>query len=161
VLYLSIRYHFAQDFHISAERAYKWCTDYDPQDPVLMHDNAERKTTDLGEGMIILSDTYHSEGENIEKQKLVILYPEKLSWVSTHISGPNRHSQFLYRIVSEGENKSHLEFTGFHVERVRKASFGREEISRLSEKLRTEDSAAWSLLAEEMERELKDNRMRQ
>ena len=153
-MYLSIRYHFIQHFHVPAVKVYNWCTHYDPQDPVLMLQDAERRIRNLSGEVLVLTDIYHSEAGNTEKQRLVILYPGKLSWISTHITGPNRHSQFLYRILPESENESHLEFTGLHVERIKKNDFDEEKISKLSERLKDEDSSAWKLLAKEMEREL-------
>jgi len=108
----------------------------------------------LSESTIILTDQYHSEGRNIKKRKLVNLYPSNLSWTSTHLTGPNKHSQFLYKIVPDNEEESHLEFTGLHMERRRKDNSESTTRIKLSKKLMEEDSAAWKLLAKEMKREL-------
>jgi hypothetical protein len=150
----SVNYHFSQRFHVPALKAYEWCTNYDPLDPVLMHENAERRILRISESAIILTDTYHTRDGSIRKQRLVNLYPDRLSWTSTHITGPNKYSQFLYEIVAEGEKASRLEFTGLHIERASKEDSDGKGIGLLVNRLKEEDSAAWVLLAAEMEREL-------
>ena len=154
-MYCSVRYQFQQHFQIPALKAYQWCTDYQPVDPALMHDNAERSVRRLSESTIIIIDQYHSANRNTTKLKLVNLYPSNLAWTSTHFTGPNKYSQFLYRIVPENEEESHLEFAGLHVERRSQDSSESTTSIKLSKKLMEEDSAAWKLLAKEMERELK------
>ena len=91
----------------------------------------------------------------MRKQKLV--YLERLSWTSTHITGRNKYSQFLYEIVPESEKESRLEFIGLHVERVREDDSDGREIDLLVARLKEEDSTAWRLLATEMEREMGDH----
>jgi hypothetical protein len=71
-------------------------------------ENAERHITRITVRTLILNDTFHLSGGAVEKQKLVQLYPEKLSWTSTHLTGPNMYSQFLYRITPKGEDESTL-----------------------------------------------------
>jgi hypothetical protein len=148
----SIYYRFSQHLSVSAPKAYRWCTDYDPQDHVLMRVNAEREVMHISEDIIILIDKYHNRNEIIEKQKLVCLYPDRLSWTSTHLSGPIKYSQFLYEIVPESDESCHLNFVGLQIEYNDKR-FSKKEIEMLAEKLRNEDSAAWKLLATEMEKE--------
>lgn len=151
---LSIRYHFTQRFAVSAEKAFKWCTNYDPIDHVLMGDeDAERKITQITEGTIILNDVFQSKSRKIEKQKLVHLYPDKLSWVSTHLTGPNKHSQFLYEISPAGKDASILNFTGHHIEFEEKA--GKIDLNSLASTLCMGDENAWKLLAKAMAEELK------
>lgn len=150
----SFSYHFSQRFHVPALKAYEWCTDYDPLDPVLMHENAERRILHISESAIILTDTYHTGDRSTRKQRLVNLYPDRLSWTSTHITGPNKYSQFLYEIVPEGEKASRLEFRGLHIERASKEHSDGKGIELFADRLREADSAAWVLLAAEMEREL-------
>jgi hypothetical protein len=41
---LTIRYHFSQRFPVSAQKAFEWCTDFDPKDHTLMGEiGAERR----------------------------------------------------------------------------------------------------------------------
>lgn len=152
----SIHYHFSQSFNVSALKAYKWCTDYDPHDHALMQVNAKREIMHVSENTIILTDTYYNKNKNIIKQKLVCLYPDRLSWTSTHLTGPIKYSQFLYEIVPEGKDSCRLEFTGLQIEYNDEKKFSKKEIEMLTEKLRNEDSAAWKLLATEMEKESKE-----
>jgi len=147
-----IQYRFSQRFPVPARRAYKWCTNYSPEDHVLMGDEAaERTITCVTDATIILTDTFHTNRGNVEKQKLVQLYPDRLSWVSTHLTGPNKYSQFIYEISAEGNGASRLDFTALHLEYENLDS---EAIKSLADKLKKEDSAAWKLLANAMIKEL-------
>lgn len=154
-MYCSLHYRFSQRFRIPAIRAYEWCTDYDPQDLALMHENAELRIVRISKSTIILTDLYRLRDRSMRKQKLV--YLERLSWTSTHITGRNKYSQFLYEIVPESEKESRLEFIGLHVERVREDDSDGREIDLLVARLKEEDSTAWRLLATEMEREMGDH----
>lgn len=145
------RYQFTQHFHVSAKKAFQWCTSYDPQDHALMGDEgATRQVTNVAEGTIILTDTFHTATGTVEKQKLVQLYPDTFSWTSTHLSGPFKYSQFLYVITPDGKDASTLTFTGLHLDYS-----GKEDAESLSKRLCREDADAWKLLAEAMEKELK------
>jgi hypothetical protein len=149
----SIRYRFSQRFSVPARKAYKWCTDYAPQDHALMGDEAaERQITHLADSTIILTDIFQTKKGKVEKQKLVQLYPDRLSWVSTHLTGPNKYSQFIYEISAEGNGASRLDFTALHLEYEKKLDG--EDIKSLADKLKKEDSAAWKLLAKAMAKEL-------
>jgi len=150
----SIRYRFSQRFNVPALKAYKWCTDYSPEDHALMGDEeAERQITRLTNSTIILTDTFHTSRGPVEKKKLVQLYPDRLSWVSTHLTGPNKHSQFIYEISAEGNDASRLDFTAMHLE-YEKEKPSIVDVKMLADKLREEDSAAWKLLASAMTKEL-------
>jgi len=59
---------------------------------------AERQITRLADATIILSDIFHTGKGYVEKQKLVQLYPDRLCWIATHLTGPNKYSQFIYEI---------------------------------------------------------------
>jgi hypothetical protein len=147
-----IRYCFSQRFSVSAREAYNWCTDYGTQDHVLMGDEtAERQITRLTEDTVILTDLFHVGGGTVEKQKVVHLYPDRLRWVSTHLTGPNKYSQFLYEISAEGKDASRLDFTALHLEYSKLEG---ENVKSLAAKLRQEDSGAWKLLAKAMAKEL-------
>ena len=119
---VEVRYQFSQRFAVSAQKAFNWCTHFEPNDHKLMdEENAERHITRITVRTLILNDTFHLSGGAVEKQKLVQLYPEKLSWTSTHLTGPNKYSQFLYRITPKGEDESTLYFTAAHIEYDEKA----------------------------------------
>jgi hypothetical protein len=101
---ISVRYHFTQRFVVSAQEAFDWFTDFDSQDNLLMGDKmAERQITHLADGAIILKDSFNSVAGTIEKQKLVNLYPNQYRWASTHLIGPNKYSQFLYKITHKAK----------------------------------------------------------
>ncbi len=148
-----VRYCFSQRFPVSARKAYQWCTDYSAEDHVLMGDMAaERHIARVSDATVILTDIFHTGEGNVEKQKVVQLYPDRLSWVSTHLNGPHKYSQFIYEISAEGSNASRLDFTALHLEY--KENLDSDAIKLLAEKLRKEDSEAWKLLAKAMTKEL-------
>jgi hypothetical protein len=155
----SVRYRFCQSFKVSAREAYDWCTDYSPRDMALMQEeNATREVKRVSEETIILTDTYHSEGgESTTKQKLVCLYPDRLTWTSTHVTGPNRCSQFLYEITPETDRTCRLKFTGLFLDYNIKKRGDKKETDLLIKKLEKMDSEKWKLLAKEMENELKQS----
>jgi len=147
---LVVRYYFSQRFAVSAKRAFEWCTDFDPKDHLLMGDaNAKRQISHITDDSIILKDIFVSSSGVVEKEKLVQLYPNRLSWTSTHLTGPNKYSQFLYKITAEGKGFSTLNFTGLHIEYDEKA-----DAKLLAGQLCKEDAAAWKLLAKVMEKDL-------
>jgi hypothetical protein len=112
-------------------------------------ENAKRQIFHLGENTLILKDVFHSAKGSVEKEKLVTLYPEQLFWISRHLTGPNKHSQFLYQILPNGKSASVLNFTALHLEYDEKTN-----ATLLAEQLCREDSNAWILLAKAMANEL-------
>ena len=148
---ITVRYHLAQRFDVPAKEAFKWCTDYDSQDQLLMgRKDAERHITCIIESTVILTDIFYPPTGKVEKQKLVQLYPQRFSWVATHLSGPNTYSQFLYEITPEGKDASVLNLTALFIEYDEKA-----DAQLLAEKLCRENSAAWALLGNAMSEEIK------
>jgi hypothetical protein len=147
---VSLRYRFTQQFNVSAEDAFDWCTSFEGGDHALMGDKAERQITRVADGSFILKDTFHTASSTVEKQKLVQLYPEQLRWTSTHLTGPNKHSQFLYAITPKGKSGSVLEFIALHIEHDDKP-----DATALARRLCKEDADAWVLLAAAMEKEVK------
>ncbi|MCW3984587.1 MAG: hypothetical protein NWE96_11465 [Candidatus Bathyarchaeota archaeon] len=146
-------YHFSQSFKVQAQAAYHWCVDYSPDDPSLMgEDNAKQEVTWIAKTVVLLKETFHTKSGVIEKQKLVHLYPDQLMWVSTHISGPNKHSQFIYEIKPEGDGGSCLEFTAHHIEQ--KENLTSQEQKVLTDRLCKADCDLWKRLAKAMEKEL-------
>lgn len=146
---VSVRYHFSQRFLIPAKKAFDWCTSFDSKDPDLMgEETSERQVIPLTETTLILKDTFHLPTGTVEKQKLVQIYPDQLTWVSTHLSGPNRHSQFLYIISSKERGASVLDFYANHLEYIENAN-----ARFLAKQLCKEDAALWKLLAKAMAKE--------
>jgi hypothetical protein len=151
----AVHYRFTQRFNQPARKAYDWCTDFTPEDQVLMREkNATREVQQLTKNTVILTDTFHKKGETTVKQKLVCLYPNKLMWTSTHLAGPARYSQFIYEITSESKTTSSLRFTALHVAHCLKEDSDKTENRCLAEELRKEDSDVWKNLANELEKEL-------
>ncbi|MCG8689276.1 MAG: hypothetical protein MI892_30670 [Desulfobacterales bacterium] len=150
-----IYYNFQQRFNVPAREAFEWCTTYTPEDYTLMGEKVIRREIEhITDRTVILTDTFDVGTENqIEKQKLVQLYPNLLFWTSTHISGPAKHSQFIYQITAESDSISNLDFTGLFL------YYGNKKISeahtaKLVEKTCNEDARVWELLAKAMEQEL-------
>jgi hypothetical protein len=149
----SLRYHFSQIFALPPLEAYKWCTNYDSNDLTLMHQKGKRDITNLTEGTIILTDTFYNKKKTVKKNKLIQLYPDKLSWTNTHLSGPNKYSQFLYEIKPEKEGHSKLNYIGLQME-YKKPKLGKKEIETRETEQMNQDAAVWKILAKEMEKEI-------
>jgi hypothetical protein len=150
----TVPYRFCQRFRVAARRAYEWCTDYRTDDLALMGEKGRRKISKLSNDTILFKETFpRPRGRAITKVKLIRLDRKHLSWTNTHLSGPARYSQFLYRIVPEGRDRSRLEFSGFQLERTRHRPTPAQKKLRARRLLR-EDSHAWELLARAMESDL-------
>lgn len=149
----TVRYDFTQSFSIPPKEAYNWCTNYHPDDWSLMGKQGRRKITKISADTIVLDDTVYGGGRSITKRRLVRLDPARLSWTNTHLTGPNKYSQFHYKITPEGWKGSRLEFTGLQVE-YGKTKVAPEKIESLASKYKEEDSEMWRHLARAMEKEL-------
>ncbi len=149
-----IRYHFTICFNVPARKAFQWCTDYAAGDHELMGKaEATRVVTFIAESTVILTDTFQVEGRSVEKQKVVELYPDRLCWNATHLTGPTKYSQFLYEITADDEDESHLDFTGLFLD-YKNENLDKTSVKTLARKLRAEDAYGWKLLAKAMEKEL-------
>ncbi|MDR0373689.1 MAG: hypothetical protein LBI79_09125 [Nitrososphaerota archaeon] len=148
---VAVHYRFSQHFAVSANDAYLWCTDFNPHDPVLMGEpNTKRQITQLTENLLILKETCPTEHGTVAKEKIIHLYPDRLMWVSMHLSGPNKYSQFIYEISAE-KGGSTLAFTAHHIEHQK---LTKKETDQLAEELCKYDSGVWLLLAKAMKKEL-------
>jgi hypothetical protein len=146
----SVRYSFSQKFAVPAESAFAWCTDYQSNDLALLgNQDAKRAVTWVTKDTVLVKDTFSDGRAFVEKEKLVQLYPELLIWISTHISGPNKYSQFIYQIVAREAGKSRLDFSALHVEH--KENFPEQNLTLLAKELRAGDAAIWRLFARAME----------
>jgi hypothetical protein len=80
----TIRYGFSQRFNFPAEQVFKWCTDYRPGDLRLMAEDGKRSVERISKDTIVLEDSSRKGEKIVHRKKVVNLYPDSLSWVSTH-----------------------------------------------------------------------------
>lgn len=146
---ISVYYHFNQWFDYPAAEVFAWATDYRPDDIALFGMQGKRGVKRLFNDAVLLTDTFVSaDGSRIVKKKLVRLYPKKLFWTNTHISGPHKYSQFLYALVPEGPYASRLEFSGQQVMNLENPT--PRNVRALAAQLCKEDSTIWKRLARAM-----------
>jgi hypothetical protein len=146
---VTFEYRFSVKLPASAAVAYRWATDYAPDDPARMGQDGRRRIEKLADGAVVLTDTVRQRGRTVTKKRLVRLRPRMRSWTNTHLSGPKRHSQFLYRIVPGGRRRSTLEFVGLQVERAAR-SLSPSQLARRAREVAREDAATWRRLARAM-----------
>jgi hypothetical protein len=143
--------------------AFRWATDYRSTDFEVLGWPAHRKVQRLADDLYLLTDSFGndpfaaSSGRRAVKEKLVHLYPESCSWTSTHLSGPNRGSQFLYELRPGGPGTSRFRYTGAQVESAR-GPVTRAAIARRARALRAEDMRGWRSLARAMRTEYRPGR---
>jgi hypothetical protein len=88
------------------------------------------------------------------QQRFNVSARKAFEWcTSTHISGPAKHSQFIYQITAESDNISSLDFTGLFIDYGDK-KMSESDIAKLAEKICKEDAGTWVLLSKAMEQEL-------
>jgi hypothetical protein len=147
-----LTYRFATKLAGSRPQAYRWATDYRPNDFELSGLPATRKVERLAENLVLLTDTFAADpfdarkGARTVKVKLVHLFPDRRMWISTHVAGPARYSQFLYQLTPRGPSPCTLHFTGSQVERVARLPT-RASLARRTRELRREDSQLWVRLS--------------
>jgi hypothetical protein len=146
-------YEFSVRLPAPRDRAFRWATDYAPGDLALMGEHGRRKVERLAPNLLLLTDSIVTPRGRVIKVKLVHLLPERWSWTNTHLSGPARHSQFLYELVPAGRGRCRLRFTGLQVERVARSATS-AGVARRAQELVREDSAAWRRLAAAMRRDV-------
>ncbi len=149
----SFGFSFSIRLPASADRAYRWATDYTPGDLALMHESGRRTVETLTPDTVLLTDTVFQGGRRVRKQRLVRLRPEERSWINTHVAGPLKHSQFLYRITPLGRNASRLDFVGLQVEHGTRALSAAQRARRAKE-VRRDDRNAWVHLVRAMRLDL-------
>jgi len=140
----SLRFNFRQRLSAPQEAAFGWCTDFGPEDGKLFLVKSRRSVRRLTKDTLVLTDTTYPKGHPQRIHRLVRLSPSEMAWTNTHLDGPFRHSQYWYRIVSDGARSCHLEFRGFRLvttARVLTAS----EVARLTDLERSTDSKLWRL----------------
>jgi hypothetical protein len=153
VLYAqSVKYGFNQSLALPAKEAFDWCTDYQPYDLAMMKERGRRFIRKISTDTILLTESMPKKNRTIRKTKLVRLNRPELSWTNTHMSGPNRYSQFLYKIIPEGKTSSRLFFRGLYVCYSGKP-IPRKQLERIGREERRADSTAWRHLAAAMRKE--------
>lgn len=153
----SVKYGFKQPLKVPPQDAFEWCTDYKPYDFTIMRWKGKRRIRKLTHDAILLTDTYFTNKEPVTKTRLVRLNRPELSWTNTHISGPNRHSQFIYKIEPQGKNRSRLKFTGLMICYSRNV-LTVEKLRKIARDERQTDSKAWHYLAAAMEKDVSSRR---
>ena len=148
----SVKYAFNQLLAAPAAKAFDWCTDYQPNDFNLMKEKGKRTIRKLTEDLILLTETSPKKNRSVIKTKLVRLDRAGLSYTNTHILGPNRHSQFLYKIVPEGRARSRLYFRGLLICYSRKP-LSKCQLLKIGRDERRMDSTIWHHLAAELRKE--------
>ena len=144
-------YTFRQRFRVPAANAFRWCLDFSPNDVAYSSSHVSRKVVWVSSRTVLLEDRFPGPGgRSVRKVKLVQIYPETRSWVSTHIAGPMRHSQFRYRIVPDGANASALIFEGREL-RWQGPTLTAAAARELARQVCREDSGAWKAFAVAME----------
>ncbi len=151
---VSLQYEFRQRFHVSARKAFAWCTDFGPEDAGLYPGRRTRKVQWIAPDALVMTDTTYPKDQRLQISRLVRIRPKELSWTNTHLTGPYRHSQYWYRIFPSGPQASYLEFKGLLLDSV-PGNPTPAEIRRLAEAHRKSDAATWrERLAPALERDL-------
>jgi hypothetical protein len=150
---IAFDYRFTQELPASADAAYRWATDYAPDDWARMGQDGRRRIEVVAPRTILLTDTVRGPQGTVTKRRLVRLRPRDRAWTNTHVGGPTRHSQFVYKITPRGPRKSVLEFVGLQVERSPRA-LSPAQLARRAREVAREDAALWRRLARVMASEL-------
>ena len=152
-----MRYEFSQRFHVPAPDAFRWCTDYSPKDYDLMGLKGNRKFKRMLDDVIVLDDTIHSGNKSTRKKKLVRIDPKRMTYYNIHLTGPTKHSLYLYQIVPEGEDGSRLNYTAYEVYYPKKPP-SKKELADIWGAETVAWKRDWGNLAKAMERELRAKR---
>jgi len=146
-------YRFTTPLPVSADRAYRWATDYAPDDWQRMGQDGHRRIEIVAPRTVLLTDTVRGPNGTVTKRRLVRLRPRDRAWTNTHVGGPTRHSQFIYRIVPRGPRRSTLEFVGLQVERSPRP-LTPSQLARRARDVAREDATLWRRLARAMASDL-------
>jgi hypothetical protein len=156
---ITIPFRITQAFPVSAAEAYAWATDYDANDIALFGRKGTRKVIRLTEDTLILDDAIvYDDGKKVKSKKLIHLYPERLTWVSTHLDGPTQHSQLTYEITPRGKNGSQLTYSGHRLESAKKATA--KLVKTRTAEVEKMAGGAWKKLAEALVAERKSKSAR-
>jgi hypothetical protein len=153
VALIAFDYRFTTRLPASADAAYRWATDYAPDDWARMGQVGRRRIEVVAPRTILLTDTIRRPDGTVTKKRLVRLRPRDRAWTNTHVGGPTRHSQFFYHITPRGPRASMLEFVGLQVERAPRP-LSPARLARRAREVAAEDAALWRRLARVMASEL-------
>jgi len=153
----SVTYGFKQPLKLPPQEAFDWCTDYEPYDFTIMRETGKRRIRKLTHDAILLTETTVTSRGTVRKTKLVRLNRPELSWTNTHVSGPNRHSEFIYKIEPQGRNRSRLKFSGLLL-CYSSNVLTREKLRKIARDERRGDSRVWHDLAAAMAKDMKPSR---
>jgi hypothetical protein len=117
------------------------------------HSNAQRQICCVAESTLIIIGTFQTSAGAVEKHKLVELYPDRHAWNATHLTGPNKYSQFQYQIENTDTPRSCLIFTGLFLG-YEKENLSVDEVAALADQLCREDAETWQCLAQAMAKDL-------
>jgi hypothetical protein len=155
----TLAFSFKQKFSVPAQALYAWATAYDAKDIERLGKQGHRKIERLNADTVMLHDTVlDAKGNGVTKPKLVRLYPERFTWVNTHVGGPNQHSQFLYEITPTGRNTCLFTFTARQV--IHGSTATPAAVKRQTAAVKKEDVLMWKHLARVMAQELQPARPR-
>jgi hypothetical protein len=161
----SFHYRFSIRLPASADAAYRWATDYRPDDHRRMGRQGNRRIVPIAPDTILLYDTQWERtgrGEatrKVTRQRLIHLVPEERMFTNTHYSGSRLYSQFRYRITPEGPRASRLTFDGWQVERAPKRPSA-AQLRSLARQNARHDAGLWRNLVRSMAEELGPKRRR-
>jgi hypothetical protein len=150
---VSFDYRFSVGLPAGADEAYRWATDYQPDDLARMGQSGQRRVEWLTASAALVIDSVRTDRGTVTKTRLVRLRPRQRSWSNTHLAGPNRYSQFFYTIRPRGPHRSTLEFVGLQVEHAPRR-LSASELSRRARAVARGDAATWKRLVRAMEMEL-------
>ncbi|MFY9717635.1 MAG: GNAT family acetyltransferase [Thermoplasmata archaeon] len=114
---VALPYGFRVPLAAPARRAYDWCTDFSPADGSLFSESTRRTVRRITEDALVMTDTTWPGGRLRRIRRLVRLNASELAWTNTHLDGPFQGSQYWYRVVPDGPDRSALEFRGLRLER--------------------------------------------
>jgi hypothetical protein len=152
---VSVRYTFNQKFPVPARDAFRWAVNYQPGDFELMGLDGEREIVKISDDSFILKETIR-HGKAKTRSKLIRIDHDRMLYTNTHITGPAKHSQFIYEIVPEGKTRSKLRFTGLLLYRSEEG-LSKKEVARVASEERKFDSDIWKRLAKAMQADLKSS----
>ncbi len=120
----------------------------------MMGEEGNRRINKLTSDTVILEEHVVQDNKRVTKVKLVKLNRSTNSWHNIQLKGPNKYSEFIYEIVSEGRRSSRLIFTGLLLVYSTKR-ISQQKLRQIANREKKYDSRAWKRLASAMAKELR------
>jgi hypothetical protein len=161
----SFHYRFSIRLPASAGAAYRWATDYRPDDHRRMGRKGSRRIVPIAADTVLLYDTQwevRRPGDaprKVTRTRLIRFVPDERMFTNTHYSGSRLYSQFRYKITPEGSRASRLTFDGWQVERAAKRPSA-ARLKALARENARHDADLWRNLVRSMAEELGPARRR-